>query len=113
MMAPVDAEMHRSEDWYIILVYTTQCTKVGFKYRVLNNMMHGTYIVKIYLFQFVLSLSPAGLPARLVSGGNDLVRPLSSGKQTFETDKAMWPLTEPVRKLEAVTQCSGKQHSLF
>jgi hypothetical protein len=50
---------------------------------------------------------------RLLSGGNDLVRPLSSGKQIFETNKTMWPLTEPVPKLEAIAQCSGKQHFLF
>jgi hypothetical protein len=68
---------------------------------------------KIYFFQFILSLSPPGLPARLLSGGKDLVRPLSSGKQQFDTDKTEWPLTKPVPKLEALAQCSGKRHSCF
>jgi hypothetical protein len=65
----------------------------------------------IYCFQFILSLSPPGLPARLISGGRDLFRPLSSGKQQFDTDKTEWPLTKPVPKLEALAQCSGKRLS--
>ncbi|XP_021929641.1 indole-3-acetaldehyde oxidase-like [Zootermopsis nevadensis] len=59
-------------------------------------------------YKFILSLSPPGLPARLLSGGQDLVRPLSSGKQQFDTDKTEWPLTKPVPKLEALAQCSGE-----
>lgn len=67
----------------------------------------------MYLFQFVLSLSPPGLPVQLASGGKDLIRPLSSGKQLFDTDKSEWPLTQPVPKLEALAQCSGKKYSHF
>ncbi|PNF35793.1 Xanthine dehydrogenase [Cryptotermes secundus] len=59
-------------------------------------------------YKFVLSLSPPGLPARVASGGKDLVRPLSSGKHLFDTDKSEWPLTQPVPKLEALAQCSGE-----
>jgi hypothetical protein len=74
---------------------------------------HNTVYLFIYLFQFVLSLFPPGLPARLISGGKDLVRPLSSGTQKFDTDTTEWPLTEPIPKLEALAQCSGKRHSHF
>lgn len=72
-------------------------------------MTTSNFLIKIYYFQFILSLSPPGLPARLLSGGQDLVRPLSSGKQQFDTDKTEWPLTKPVPKLEALAQCSGKR----
>jgi xanthine dehydrogenase/oxidase len=37
-----------------------------------------------------------------------LQRPLSSGKQDFDTDKSLFPLNEPVPKIEAVAQCSGE-----
>jgi len=37
-----------------------------------------------------------------------LERPLSSGKQEFDTDKSLFPLNEPLRKIEAVAQCSGE-----
>ena len=62
----------------------------------------------VFIFQFVLGLSPPDLPAKLVSGGKILERPLSTGKQDFETNKSVWPLNKPVPKLEAVAQCSGE-----
>lgn len=34
-------------------------------------------------------------------------RPLSSGKQTYDTKKDLYPLTQPIPKLEGVIQCSG------
>jgi hypothetical protein len=58
----------------------------------------------------VLGLHPPNLSARLVSGGNAIDRPLSSGKQIFYTDKSKWPLNQPVPKLEAIAQCSGEDH---
>ena len=62
----------------------------------------------VFISQFVLGLSPPDLPANLVSGGKILERPLSTGKQDYETNKSVWPLNKPVRKLEAVAQCSGE-----
>ncbi|XP_069693946.1 uncharacterized protein [Periplaneta americana] len=64
------------------------------------------------LYKFVLSVSPAGLPPRLISGGKDMERPLSSGRQDIQTDKSQWPLTKPVPKLEAIAQCSGEAQYL-
>ncbi|XP_046967892.1 indole-3-acetaldehyde oxidase-like [Vanessa cardui] len=58
-------------------------------------------------YKAILSLSPSVNP-RYVSGGSELVRPISSGIQSYETDKSMWPLNQPVPKLEALTQCSGE-----
>lgn len=59
-------------------------------------------------YKYVLGLSPPDLPAKLVSGGKILERPISTGKQDYETNKSVWPLNKPVPKLEAVTQCSGE-----
>ncbi|GLV36468.1 Aldehyde oxidase 3 [Carabus blaptoides fortunei] len=42
------------------------------------------------------------------SGGSRLERPLSSGKQTYETNKDLYPLTQPISKLEGIIQCSGE-----
>jgi len=59
-------------------------------------------------YKYVLGLSPPDLSANLVSGGKILERPLSTGKQDYETNKSVWPLNKPVPKLEAVAQCSGE-----
>ncbi|XP_045174786.2 xanthine dehydrogenase-like [Mercenaria mercenaria] len=36
------------------------------------------------------------------------IRPLSSGVQTYDTNKQEWPLNEPLKKLEADRQCTGE-----
>jgi hypothetical protein len=71
-------------------------------------MEESATVLLLLIFQYVLGLSPPNLPVNLVSGGKILERPVSTGKQDFETDKSVWPLNKPVPKLEAVTQCSGK-----
>lgn len=59
--------------------------------------------------QFVLNISPAGIPcSKYRSGGTLIERPLSSGKQDFQTDPSLYPLNEPLQKLEAVIQASGE-----
>ncbi|XP_050344173.1 uncharacterized protein LOC126769429 isoform X2 [Nymphalis io] len=58
-------------------------------------------------YKAILSLSPTVNP-RYASGGSELVRPVSSGMQTYDTDKSLWPLNQPVPKLEALSQCSGE-----
>ncbi|KAI8432031.1 hypothetical protein MSG28_004552 [Choristoneura fumiferana] len=42
------------------------------------------------------------------SGGDAIKRIISQGSQTFDTDKSVWPLNQPVPKLEALVQCSGE-----
>ncbi|XP_059620522.1 xanthine dehydrogenase-like isoform X2 [Phlebotomus argentipes] len=60
-------------------------------------------------YKAILSLAPASkVKKEFQSGGSLIERPLSSGKQTFDTYKDNWPLTEPVEKLEAAIQCSGE-----
>ncbi|XP_055707343.1 uncharacterized protein LOC129804238 isoform X2 [Phlebotomus papatasi] len=60
-------------------------------------------------YKAILSLAPASrVKKEFQSGGSLIERPLSSGKQSFDTYKENWPLTEPVDKLEAIIQCSGE-----
>lgn len=61
----------------------------------------------IFFFQFVLSLKPTSISPKYRSGGEKLVRPLSSGKQSFDSDEKMWPVNKAMPKLEAYSQCSG------
>lgn len=42
------------------------------------------------------------------SGGAELERPLCTGTQIYQTNQSQYPLTEPVNKLEALKQTSGK-----
>ncbi|XP_047028071.1 indole-3-acetaldehyde oxidase-like [Helicoverpa zea] len=50
----------------------------------------------------------ADVNKRYKSGGSILKRPVSHGTQTYETDKTLWPLNQPIPKLEALSQCSGE-----
>lgn len=60
-------------------------------------------------YRFALATCPVGsVSPRNVSGGQPLIRPLSSGVQKFETVKSNWPLTEPVEKYAGMLQCSGE-----
>ncbi|XP_041981383.1 xanthine dehydrogenase 1-like [Aricia agestis] len=58
-------------------------------------------------YKAILSLSPTVNP-RYRSGGEDIVREISRGTQVYDTDKSVWPLNQPVPKLEALAQCSGE-----
>ncbi|XP_013165309.1 PREDICTED: xanthine dehydrogenase/oxidase-like [Papilio xuthus] len=63
------------------------------------------------LYKGLLSLIPeTKLAPRYRSGKRDLrkTRPLSSGKQEYDTNPTLWPLNEPRPKLEALIQCSGE-----
>ncbi|XP_017763664.1 PREDICTED: xanthine dehydrogenase/oxidase-like isoform X2 [Eufriesea mexicana] len=59
-------------------------------------------------FKFILSIKPENVDSRSRSGGSLLERELSLGKQTFGTDKNVWPLNQPMPKMEAVYQTSGE-----
>ncbi|XP_013136142.1 PREDICTED: indole-3-acetaldehyde oxidase-like [Papilio polytes] len=58
-------------------------------------------------YKAILSKAPSVNP-RYKSGGSLLDRPVSTGTQHFDTNKSLWPLNQPVQKLEALTQCSGE-----
>ena len=54
-------------------------------------------------YKFLLGSAPKELVRqRFQSGGDLLVRPLSSGSQTFETIQKKYPVTKPVQKLEGL-----------
>ncbi|XP_039446739.1 uncharacterized protein LOC120426101 [Culex pipiens pallens] len=63
-------------------------------------------------YKFVLSIVPEDgrFPLRPAykSGGQMLQRPLSSGKQSFDTIEKNWPLTKYVPKIEALPQTTGE-----
>ncbi|XP_048729395.2 xanthine dehydrogenase-like isoform X2 [Ostrea edulis] len=59
-------------------------------------------------YRFVLDVvgNKAASPFR--SGALPLARPLSSGQQSYDTKPIEWPLTEPMTKVEAINQASGR-----
>ncbi|XP_049819047.1 uncharacterized protein LOC109599933 isoform X2 [Aethina tumida] len=60
-------------------------------------------------YKFVLSIAPSDkLSDRNRSGGTLLQRPLSSGVQDYSSNKKLYPLSEPLVKLEALAQTSGQ-----
>ncbi|CAH2090110.1 unnamed protein product [Euphydryas editha] len=58
-------------------------------------------------YKAILSLSPSVHPI-YKSGGDLLYRPVSGGTQIYDTDKTLWPLNQPLPKLEALSQCAGE-----
>lgn len=58
--------------------------------------------------KFILSIKPENVSPRSRSGGFLLERGLSVGTQTFDTDKNIWPLNQPMPKTESVYQTSGE-----
>ncbi|XP_014098512.3 uncharacterized protein [Bactrocera oleae] len=61
------------------------------------------------LYKSLLKIAPEDkVKDEYKSGGNLLLRPLSSGTQSFETIEKYYPVTEAVQKLEAMIQCSGE-----
>ncbi|KAJ0176238.1 hypothetical protein K1T71_008412 [Dendrolimus kikuchii] len=60
-------------------------------------------------YKAVLSLCPENkLDPKYKSGGDSIKRHTSQGSQIFDTDKSVWPLNQPIPKLEALVQCSGE-----
>ncbi|CAB3227797.1 unnamed protein product [Arctia plantaginis] len=60
-------------------------------------------------YKAILSLCPDGqMSKRYRTGGEVLKRNTSRGGQIFDTDKTVWPLNQPIPKLEALVQCSGE-----
>ncbi|KAI5643278.1 molybdopterin-binding domain of aldehyde dehydrogenase domain-containing protein [Phthorimaea operculella] len=62
-------------------------------------------------YKALLSLCPQSkLGSRYRSGTIRLkdVRPVSEGRQIYDTDPSLWPINQPIPKLEALIQCSGE-----
>ncbi|XP_055537446.1 uncharacterized protein LOC129725515 isoform X2 [Wyeomyia smithii] len=63
------------------------------------------------LYKCVLSIASENSidsEAKFKSGGSTLQRPLSSGKQSYDTYPKKWPLTQNITKLEGLAQTSGE-----
>lgn len=61
-----------------------------------------------YLYTYILEVIGSAAGALYRSGALPLSRPLSSGQQSYDTKPMEWPLTEPLMKLEAMNQTTGK-----
>ncbi|KAJ2951445.1 hypothetical protein O0L34_g13598 [Tuta absoluta] len=60
-------------------------------------------------YKAILSLCPEErVNPKYRSGGEAIKRSTSRGTQVFDTDKSVWPLNQPIPKLEALVQCSGE-----
>nr|QIJ45704.1 aldehyde oxidase [Glyphodes pyloalis] len=60
-------------------------------------------------YKAILNLCPKDkVNEKYRSGGEAIKRHSSQGTQTFDTDKSLWPLNQPIPKLEALVQCSGE-----
>lgn len=60
-------------------------------------------------YKFVLNTCPSKqISEKYKSGGTILERAISSGTQSFDTFKDLYPLTQQVPKYEGLIQCSGE-----
>ncbi|XP_026741646.1 xanthine dehydrogenase/oxidase-like [Trichoplusia ni] len=60
-------------------------------------------------YKFILNISPVGTTLSRYNSGRELFsRPISHGKQDYQTTPSLFPLNQPVDKLEAAIQSSGE-----
>ncbi|XP_028031939.1 xanthine dehydrogenase/oxidase-like [Bombyx mandarina] len=60
-------------------------------------------------YKFMLSICPTASTESIYrSGANIFTRPVSEATQDYVTDSSLYPLNQPVPKLEALIQCSGE-----
>ncbi|XP_023950412.2 uncharacterized protein LOC112054753 [Bicyclus anynana] len=62
-------------------------------------------------YKALLSLCPKNIiHPRYMSGAGKIhdSRPISKGTQVFETNQDLWPLNQPIQKIEALIQCAGE-----
>ncbi|KAJ0176327.1 hypothetical protein K1T71_008501 [Dendrolimus kikuchii] len=63
------------------------------------------------LYKYVLTICPTSIiNSRFLSGNARLyeTRPVSKAVQVYDTNPLLWPLTQPIPKVEALIQCSGE-----
>ncbi|XP_059061562.1 uncharacterized protein LOC131854459 [Achroia grisella] len=60
-------------------------------------------------YKFILSIAPSSfIDPRYRSGRELLHRPISHGTQSYQTDSSLYPINQPLPKLEALLQSSGE-----
>ncbi|KAL4223518.1 hypothetical protein ACF0H5_016989 [Mactra antiquata] len=69
---------------------------------------HDLALALFYKFVLHVIGDEAGFKYRSGQTQLYLDRPISSGQQTYDTNKTMWPVTEPVQKIEANAQACGE-----
>ncbi|XP_037080516.1 xanthine dehydrogenase-like [Pollicipes pollicipes] len=74
----------------------------------LADVVYRRRLAASLLYKAVLHALGERVPARLRSGAEQLTRPGLSGRQQFDTDPALWPVSQAVPKLEAQVQTSGE-----
>ncbi|XP_043603195.1 indole-3-acetaldehyde oxidase-like isoform X2 [Bombus pyrosoma] len=86
----------------------------------LDNELHPDHVLPDYspkfrktlaeglFFKYILSIKPENVDPKARSGGTLLERGLSSGKQDYDSNKNLWPLNQPLPKLESIYQASGE-----
>lgn len=60
------------------------------------------------LYKTIVGFLGDKVSSKFQSAAPNLVRPLSSGQQSFDMNQKTWPVGEPVPKLESATQISGE-----
>ncbi|CAH1787395.1 unnamed protein product [Owenia fusiformis] len=75
---------------------------------VLSSPQYRKNLALSLLYKFVLNICQETVSARFKSGADCIQRPLSSGKQSYDTHKKQWPLSEPIPKLKSKLQASGE-----
>jgi xanthine dehydrogenase/oxidase len=60
-----------------------------------------------FFYKALLSFLPNLDPA-VVSGGQEYIRPVSSGEQTYDSNPALAPVSEPISKPDGIMQTSGE-----
>lgn len=67
------------------------------------SVNYSSFEIILY-FQYILDVVGDTAKGIYRSGSIPLIRPLSSGQQSYDTKPLEWPLTEPMIKLEAMDQ---------
>lgn len=60
------------------------------------------------LYKTILGIINETIDDKLKSGGLNIKRGLSDGKQFYKTDSEMWPMNKGVHKIEGSVQCTGE-----
>ncbi|XP_059474105.1 xanthine dehydrogenase/oxidase-like isoform X2 [Neocloeon triangulifer] len=59
-------------------------------------------------YKFLLGLDPDKVNPLYRSGADIITRPLSTSTLDYETNESVYPLNQPIPKIEALSQCSGE-----
>ncbi|KAG8310129.1 hypothetical protein J6590_069741 [Homalodisca vitripennis] len=89
----------------VVLSLSPNSVKAQFRMKEKISRDHCLQANRSLTLTVVLSLSPNSVKAQFRSGGEDITRPLSSGKQEFDTDSTRPPLYQPFPKLESLILC--------